>query len=396
MLKKYIPAMINNLLNLFWLLIQVLIGYNLVLPLLMVVLSVFVRSRLKKTLVKQLPDYAIIVTAYEQIDYLQQVVKSLLDLNYSNYMIYIVADNCSAAVLTFNSDRVLVLRPPHTLASNVKSHDYAIKNFTRAHDIITIIDSDNLVHPEYINELNNYFDQGFEAVQGLRAAKNLNSTYACLDAARDLYYHFYDGELLFKLGSSATLAGSGMAFKADLYREAIAKLDFHGAGFDKVVQAGILLSGKRIAFAKNAIVYDEKTVNSAQLVNQRARWINTWFRFCGYGISIIGKGIKRMNLNQMLFGIILLRPPLFIFLILSVFFLMINLLTGSVAAVYWVVAIFCFLISFLIALLRQPTDARIYKSLAGIPKFIYYQVVSLIYARTANKRSVATKHIIQP
>ncbi|MDQ0964902.1 cellulose synthase/poly-beta-1,6-N-acetylglucosamine synthase-like glycosyltransferase [Flavobacterium sp. W4I14] len=396
MLKKHKPAMINNLLNLFWLLLQVLTGYNLVLPLLMVVFSVFVRNRIKKPLLKQTPDYAIIVTAYEQTDYLQQVVKSLLDLNYSNYMIYIVADNCSAAVLTFNSNRVLVLRPPHTLASNVKSHDYAIKHFTRAHDIITIIDSDNLVHPEYINELNQYFDQGFEAVQGLRAAKNLNSTYACLDAARDLYYHFYDGELLFKLGSSATLAGSGMAFKADLYRESIAALDFHGAGFDKVVQAGILLSGRRIAFAKNAVVYDEKTVNSAQLVNQRARWINTWFRFCGYGLKIIGKGIKRMNLNQLLFGIILLRPPLFIFLILSVFFLMINLLTGSVAAVYWILAIFSFLISFLIALLRQPTDARIYRSLAGIPKFIYYQVVSLIYARSANKRSVATKHIIQP
>ncbi|TCD23409.1 glycosyltransferase [Pedobacter psychrodurus] len=388
--------MINNIINLLWLVFQVLIGYNLVLPLLMVVFSVFVRDRIGKTLIKQMPDYAIIVTAYEQTDYLQQVVKSLLDLNYHNYMIYIVADNCPLASLIFDADRVVVLRPPQTLASNIKSHDYAIKHFIRKHDIITIIDSDNLVHPEYINELNKYFDQGFEAVQGLRAAKNLNSTYACLDAARDLYYHFYDGELLFKLGSSATLAGSGMAFKAGLYQDAIAAMDFHGAGFDKVVQAGILLSGKRIAFAKNAIVYDEKTVNPTQLVNQRARWINTWFRFCGYGLSIIGKGIKNRSLNQLLFGVILLRPPLFIFLILSLLLLMISILTGSVASVYWILAIFSFLISFLIALLRQPTDARIYRSLAGIPKFIYYQVVSLVYARGANKRSVATKHIIHP
>jgi len=392
--KTQLNTMINNIINLFWLIIQVLIGYNLVLPIVMVIFSVFVRNRLKKTLFKQTPDYAIIVTAYEQTDYLQQVVSSLLDLNYSNYMIYIVADNCPSALLAFNSDRVVVLRPPHTLASNIKSHDYAIKNFIRKHDIITIIDSDNLVHPEYINELNLYFDQGFEAVQGLRAAKNLNSTYACLDAARDLYYHFYDGELLFKLGSSATLAGSGMAFKAGLYQDAIVALDFHGAGFDKVVQAGILLSGKRIAFAKNAIVYDEKTVNSTQLVNQRARWINTWFRFCGYGLSIIGKGIKNRSFNQLLFGVILLRPPLFIFLILSLLSLTINIIIGSVASFYWLFAILLFLISFLIALVRQPTDARIYRSLAGIPKFIYYQLVSLVYAKGANKRSVATKHVV--
>jgi hypothetical protein len=47
---------------------------------------------------------------------------------------------------------------------------------------------------------------GFAAVQGERKAKNLDTTYACLDAARDIYYHFYDGKLLFHIGSSATLA----------------------------------------------------------------------------------------------------------------------------------------------------------------------------------------------
>jgi hypothetical protein len=62
-----------------------------------------------------------------------------------------------------------------------------------------------LVEPEYLHELDRYFNAGFSAVQGIREAKNLNTTYACLDAARDIYYHFYDGKILFGIGSSATL-----------------------------------------------------------------------------------------------------------------------------------------------------------------------------------------------
>ncbi len=386
----------TSILNFLWIFLQILIGYNLVLPLFMVFFSLFVAKKSKLISTNKSFDYAIIVTAYEQTGFLNQVVASLLQLNYENYIIYVVADNCDITGLALPSDKVILLKPPHTLASNIKSHHFAINNFIKNHDIITIIDSDNLTHSEYINELNVFFDQGYEAVQGLRAAKNLNTTYACLDAARDLYYHFYDGELLFKLGSSATLSGSGMAFESRLYQECIAKIDPAGAGFDKVLQAQILVKNKRIAFAENAMVYDEKTTNSTQLVNQRARWINTWFRFSKFGITIINQSLKNWSVNQFLFGLILLRPPLFIFLILSVCFFLINLAIGSMGAVLWFIAILVFIIGFVIALLRQPIDARIYKSLIGIPKFIYYQIISLIHSKNANRRSVATKHIINP
>ncbi|TCD01993.1 hypothetical protein EZ449_19550 [Pedobacter frigidisoli] len=386
--------MISDILNICWLIIQLLIGYNLVLPLLMAVISGFFKNAYLSTGNQPKYDYAIVVTAYEQTGLLPQVIASLLKLNYSNYIIYLVADKCDTSNLFFDDDKVILLKPETVLASNIKSHQYAIENFIRPHDIITIIDSDNLTDPEYINELNVFFDNGFEAVQGLRKAKNLNTTFACLDAARDLYYHYYDGEILFKLGSSATLAGSGMAFKTNLYQACITDLAYSGAGFDKVVQAKILLAGKRIAFAKKAIVYDEKTTNAAQLVNQRSRWINTWFRFSKFGLDILAQGIKKGNINQSLFGLIVIRPPLFIFLILSVLFLGISLIIGSSVYLFWIMGLLSFVIGFAISLVRQPTDPKIYKSLINIPKFIFFQVVSLIHAKGANKRSVATKHII--
>ena len=374
-----------------WILVQVLIGYNLVFPLVIYLVAALKKS-CKRLPVKSESDYAIIVTAYEQVTHIPEVVNSILSLNYKNFLVYVVADKCDITGLSFDDERVIILRPEQTLAGNTRSHFYAIRNFKRDHERLTIIDSDNLVHPEYLNELDHYFDIGFLAVQGVRKAKNLDTTYARLDGARDIYYHFYDGEMLFKAGSSATLAGSGMAFSTALYRECLEDHDVSGAGFDKVLQSAIVGLNRRIAFADKAIVYDEKTSRADQLVNQRARWINTWFKYFSYGFVLVGKGIKRDSWNQFLFGLVLLRPPLFIFLLLSLFCLTINLFLSPVLAALWIIGFLLFILGFYLALLKSDTDARIYKSLVGIPRFIFFQVISLLKAKGANKRSVATTH----
>jgi len=380
----------------FWYLFQAIIGYNLIFPMMLYVLHLFKTKKIIRVdrLEENNFDYGIIVTAYEQTDLLTSVVDSILRIEYSNYLIYVVADNCDISNLSFDNDRVILLRPESVLANNVRSHLYAIDHFKREHNLLTIIDSDNIVDPNYLKELNFFFNDGYQAVQGVREAKNLNSVYACLDAARDIYYHFYDGQLLFDLGSSATLSGSGMAFTTALYKECFSTVNFSGAGFDKVLQAQILRKGLRIAFAKKAIVYDEKTAQTDQLVNQRSRWINTWFKYFKYGFEILWNGIKNFNLNQFLFGVVLVRPPLFMFILVSLLCAGINLVIDPLITLIWIIALGIFILSFYISLRKSSTDARIYRSLINIPKFIYFQLVSLVHSRQANKRSVATKHHI--
>ncbi len=380
-----------TVLNVIWIVFQVLIGYNLVLPILLYLLY---SIKKKPPVIAAKPaeaDYAIIVTAYEWVGSIPEVVNSLLALDHNNYLIYVVADKCDVSGLHFDDERVIILRPEETLAGNVRSHFYAIERFKRPHERLTIIDSDNLVDPSYLTELDKMFAQGFEAVQGIREAKNLDTTYACLDGARDIYYHFYDGKILFGVGSSATLAGSGMAFTTALYRQCLEGRDVSGAGFDKVLQAAILNQDKRIAFTEKAIVYDEKTTHSEQLVKQRARWINTWFKYFKYGFTLVGRSVGNFSLNQFLFGLILLRPPLFIFLILAVFCMLANVFISAWGVVIWLAGFVLFVLGFYLALAKSPTDARIWRSLVNIPKFIYFQVLSLLKVRKANQHSVATR-----
>jgi hypothetical protein len=110
------------------------------------------------------------------------------------------------------------------------------------------------------------------------------------------------------------------------------------------------------------------------------------------GFDILFLGFKNLSKNQILFGSVLLRPPLFIFLFLSFFIIIINLLIGhgTVAAV-WVLGLIIFIVFFAVALLSSHTDPRIYRSLVNIPQFVFYQVSSLLKSKNANKISVATK-----
>jgi len=381
-----------------WQAVQLVIGYNLVLPLLLYLLYPAARNKFKPNKVwNQVTeaDYGIIVTAYQQTHLLNDVVASLLKQQYTNFMIYVVADECDVSQLNFNHPQVVVLRPEKALKNNIRSHFYAIDRFVRPHPRLTIIDSDNIVHPAYLTEMNKYFTKGYQAVQGLRAAKNLNTTYACLDAARDIYYHYYDGKLLFKAGSSATLAGSGMAFTTELYRFCLENLDISGPGFDKVLQAEIVNYRLQIAFAKKAIVYDEKTMHPKQLVDQRARWISAWFSYFGFGLKLIRRGFGNLSKNQVLFGLILLRPPLFIFLILSAICAVANLWVNPDYTLIWLGGFASFILGFFIALFQSKTDRRIYWALLGIPKFVFYQILSLFKIRKAGEHTVATKHYYQ-
>lgn len=378
--------------NTIWIIFQLFVGYNLVLPIFLYLLSLFANRRRTIELGSPALDYAIIVTAYEQTHMLEATIKSILVVNHNRYHIYVVADNCDISEIEISHPKLSIFRPEKVLASNTKSHFYAIERFVRKHDILTIIDSDNLVDPEYLNGLNEFFKEGFQAVQGVRKPKKLTSTLACLDAARDLYYNFYDGKILFSLGSSATLAGSGMAFKTELYKDCLVDVEIEGAGFDKVLQARLLNKGVRIAYAPEAIVYDEKTARPSQLISQRSRWIGTWFKYASLGGGILINGVKRRNINQFLFGIIILRPPLFFFVVASLICLLLNLFFYPLHAMVWGIGLSLFVIGFFVALIKQETSKEIYKSLVAIPTFVYYQLVSLYQFKSKGKASIATKH----
>lgn len=339
-------------------------------------------------------SYAFIVTAYKYSGNLDNVIASLLKVDYIDFHIYVVADDCPDYVYKGSTEKVTIIYPSTPLKNQVKSHFLAIDSFVKPHGKLVIVDSDNLVHPDFLRYIDPYFEKGYEAVQGVRTAKNTNTIYARLDAVSELYYLFYDRKVLFSIGSSCMLSGSGMAFTTELYKKCLGKMDTEGAGFDKVLQKRILSSGYRIAFAPKAILYDEKTTNSEQLVKQRARWNNTWFRFFPFSLHLMWAGIKSFSWNKFIFGFVLFRPPLFILVGLIGMLILVNLFIDMNTALLLIGMFALFCLGFVIALENMKAEKKLYLALLQAPKFIFFQVISLFKAKRANQLSVSTEHAV--
>ena len=68
-----------------------------------------------------------------------------------------------------------------------------------------------------------------------------------------------------------------------------------------------------------------------------------------------------------------------------------NVFISGVAVAVWLAGFLLFVLGFYMALAKSDTDKRIYQSLVNIPKFIYFQILSLLKSRKANQYSVATR-----
>jgi cellulose synthase/poly-beta-1,6-N-acetylglucosamine synthase-like glycosyltransferase len=333
-------------------------------------------------------SFAAIITAHKSLALVPPLVDSLLKQHYDNFTIYIVADACEDDPLTYDHPRVKLLRPATRLNAKIRSIDYAINHFAQPHDVLVIFDSDNLAHPDYLSVLNHYFNQGHRAVQTNLQPKNTDTLYARLDAAGNLYNNFSDRLMRSELGLSSNIWGLGIAMETSLYREIIYQ-HFLG-GFDKKIQADIVKKIPLLAYAPEAMVYDEKIDNGAALEKQRTRWINAYFKYFRYGWDVFATGLRRGSFNLVYFGVNLLRPPLFILLAAAFFLGAVNIFVSPAMAGFWLGVVAVFVASFFLIVLVMQQEKKIFTSLFYMPFFVLRQVKALLKIKAANKSFLQT------
>lgn len=392
--KKTLTVMVLKILIITFLIIQTLFALYLIIPFILLV-AVGLKSIIRKT-ARHLKNehhnyhFAAIITAHKDSRFIPPLVDSLLRQTYLWFNIYVVADQCDLTRISFNDPRVIILTPDQPLNAKTKSIQYAINNFRQQHDALIIFDVDNLVHQNFMQEMNHFFNNGFKMVQGNIKAKNLDTIYSRLDALSDTYNNFIDRKSQNILGLSSHIDGKGIAIATDLYTSL--KFTDGLGGFDKKMQADLVTKVHRIGFAKKAVVYDEKIADGETLETQRTRWIFTYFRYLNVGWDVLKTGLRRFNFNLIYFGYNLVRPPLFILLFTAGFFLLFDLLINPIFSVIWISIILIFFISFFAIIFIYAEDHRITKSIFHIPKFVYRQVMALMKIRKANKSFLKTEH----
>ncbi len=335
-------------------------------------------------------DFAAIVTAHQDTRFIAPLVDSFLKQKFSNFLLYIVADDCAGERITFDDSRVIMLYPPQALHSKIKSAQYAIDNFIRQPDTLIIFDSDNLVHPMYLQNLNRYFQAGFRVVQTHMLSKNIDNTYARLDSMGHIYYTFYERQVKMGLGMSSAILGLGIALDFKLYKE-ISYANTIG-GFDKKLQSQLGRRVKQIAFAEDAIVYDEKVEDAAVLETQRIRWIYSYFHHFEESLLLIWGGVRAMNPGRFLLGATMLRPPMVLLMMSMVFIQLIWVFLQPAMIIWWAVLVFLFVANFVLTIATKSRQKGMMQSLKHVPLVAFVQIKSLMQIKKAQKSFLKTEH----
>ncbi len=292
--------------------ICLLASFQLVYPFVTVLLAQLFRksSRLPDQAYRSNPHFACVITAYRNAEIARPLVQSLLAQRYPARSIYLVADECPDIDFELEDEAFLLLRPETPLRLKAKSLQYALENFQRPHDFIVVFDADNLAHPDFLDEIRRFCNLGFNCIQGQRTAKNLDTTYAALDSMGEHYKNYIEREVPFRLGGSAVISGSGMATETRLYTEYLYSPEIEqGKNLwkkmlqeDKILQNFLLRRGERIAYARNAVVYDEKVETGKAVETQRSRWLFSYFQNVPNALGILRRGLLGLNFNQWYFG----------------------------------------------------------------------------------------------
>ena len=380
-----------------FLLIQSIVAFYLLIPFfsllaygLVNLLGIKSPFRRKKKLDDKQYEFGIIITAHQETEFIFPLVDSLMKQTYRNFYVYIVADDCQGHDLVFNDERMIVLQPEPALHAKVKSIHYGITHFIRPHDAVIIFDSDNLVHPRFMEVVNEHFQKGYRVVQADFKPKNTDSNYARMDAIGDMFNFFVEREARMRIGLSATVWGSGITFALPLY-EGIEYRDLLG-GFDKKLQAHLVQQVPRIAFAPDAILFDEKISTGKSLENQRIRWIHSYFKYFKESWQIFARGCKKFDINLMYFGFVLLRPPLFIVMGGAFFFTVLDFFVWMPGFWSWLSTFILFVLSFVLIVAIKGKDARFIKTILFIPLFVLRQVMALFKMGKAKKSFIKTPH----
>lgn len=359
------------------------------------------RERLRATAPQAQPDFGCIITAYKNAEIARPLVQSLLLQTYGNLVIYLVADECPDVDFGLNGDlRFVHLKPNPPLRLKAKSIRYAMDRFVRPHDYTVVFDADNLAHPRFFEEMLPYVQAGFLCIQGQRTAKNLDTTYAALDSLGEHYKNYLERFVPYRLGGSAVISGSGMATETGVYRAyldspEIAEGQHLGKRMlqeDKILQNYLLRSDIHIAYARQAVVYDEKVTTGKAVETQRSRWLFSYFQNIPNALGLLRRGLLSGSFNQLYFAFVTLAFPMFVQVALAGLFFLAGLLLAPWISLAFVVAGLVFAATVVWTLYLDNAPAPVRQAVWKAPAFIWRQVTGLLKMGNPDKNFKPTEH----
>ncbi|MEI8048020.1 MAG: glycosyltransferase family 2 protein [Bacteroidota bacterium] len=349
----------------------------------------------------KLRKIAVLIPGYKEDDVILEVANEALiqDYPHEKYDVVIIADSfLPETIARLKQLPIIVIEVKFDKSTKSKALNKAMEQLTDKYDIAVVLDADNVMAADFLTKINATFEGKYMAVQGHRAAKNMDTALAILDAAsEEINNHiFRKGHRV--LGLSSAIIGSGMAFNYDFFKTMMSSVTAIG-GFDKEIELKMLKGRHKIEYLHDALVYDEKVQKAEVFSNQRRRWLSAQLHYFRQDIgSSVRDLITKGNIDYFDKAIQFIQPPRILLLgavlAISVLFVITNYIAG-VSMWYnlmWLklagLCVFAFLFSVPLSFYNMAT----LKAMLSLPKGMLLMLGSLLKIKGANKQFIHTKH----
>jgi cellulose synthase/poly-beta-1,6-N-acetylglucosamine synthase-like glycosyltransferase len=350
---------------------------------------------------------AVLIPGYKEDSVIVEVAEKALAQTYpkKQFDVVIIADSFQPATLDkLRKLPIQLIEVNFDKSTKAKSLNKAFELLSGDYQIAVILDADNIMEPEFLEKINMNFTPKVKIIQAHRAAKNLNTSFAILDAiSEEINNHiFRKGHRV--LGLSSALIGSGMACDYHLLRSYMKKITAIG-GFDKELEINLLNDRHRIHYLHSALVFDEKIQKPDAFQGQRRRWLSAQFIYFG---KYVFKGIRNflfrgnIDLLDKVFQLALVPRilTLGISTLAAVFILLTNLSPWDqvittwfwIRPVYWYLLFASICISFILSIPAKFYTIKTLKAMLSLPKGFGLMFFSLINIKGANKKFIHTRH----
>jgi cellulose synthase/poly-beta-1,6-N-acetylglucosamine synthase-like glycosyltransferase len=224
--------------------------------------------------------YAVMICARNEANVIADLLDSINSQHYPQDLIdvFVMADNCSdntadvasshgAHVYTrFNSEKVGKGYALEALMNHIQ------EDYPEGFDGYFVFDADNILEHDYIEQMNRKFSDGHEIVTGYRNSKNFADNW--VSAGNSLWFLWDSKYLNFPrslLGISCTVNGTGFLFGRRI-AEQLGGWPYHLLTEDWEFSFDQVTKGEKIAFCRQAVLYDEQPTSFILSCQQRTRW----------------------------------------------------------------------------------------------------------------------------
>ena len=337
--------------------------------------------------------FLLLFPAYKEDAVIVHSVRQCLEQTYPKeyYHIGVISDHMQEETNELLRQLPITLfTPQFEKSSKAKALHYAIEHTEKSYDYIIILDADNIVLPEFLEQVNASCQQGYRAIQCHRCAKNSDNDVAVLDGISEEINNSLFRKAHNTIGISSALIGSGMCFEYEWFKDHVGL--FETAVEDREMEIQLMKEHVFVKYEEDILVFDEKVSNNDNFERQRLRWLTGQLQCLLMMLPYLPTAIKTGNIHYIDKTMQQALIPRSILLVLTCFFAILMTIISFPWSIKWWGLFLTTTLSIFIALPKRMRTKALFGKIFSIIKLVGLMLGNLLKMDIKNKDFLHTTH----